>query len=173
METNHVPATDWTKVEPGCCCPRFEPNGWDDQEFHFRDKAFVHTRTHSAFHIPLDVGSMFKRTWRAIRDAHADGNEFIVMSDESAMWHGEHYFSVEHDVPGAENIKLTGDFLTHVFEGPYSKAPEWAREMKQIVAYRGRQMGRLYFYYTTCPKCAKKYGKNYVVGIAQLGSVTN
>jgi len=25
-----------------------------------------------------------------------------------------------------------------------------------------------YFYYTTCPKCAKKYGKNYVVLLAQV-----
>jgi hypothetical protein len=26
---------------------------------------------------------------------------------------------------------------------------------------------RMYQWYTTCPKCAKKYGKNYVVIIAQ------
>ena len=25
-----------------------------------------------------------------------------------------------------------------------------------------------YFYYTTCPKCAKKHGHNYVVGFAQV-----
>ena len=26
----------------------------------------------------------------------------------------------------------------------------------------------LYFFYTTCPKCAKYYGKNYVVLVAQV-----
>jgi len=26
----------------------------------------------------------------------------------------------------------------------------------------------LYWYYTTCPKCAKKYGKNYVVPLDQV-----
>jgi hypothetical protein len=26
----------------------------------------------------------------------------------------------------------------------------------------------MYFFYTTCPKCAKKYGKNYVVILAQI-----
>jgi hypothetical protein len=25
-----------------------------------------------------------------------------------------------------------------------------------------------YMWYTTCPKCAKKYGKNYVVVIAEI-----
>ena len=29
-------------------------------------------------------------------------------------------------------------------------------------------MQRLFFYYTTCPRCAKQYGKNYVVGLAQV-----
>jgi hypothetical protein len=26
----------------------------------------------------------------------------------------------------------------------------------------------MYFFYTTCPRCAKHYGKNYVVGVAQV-----
>ena len=26
-----------------------------------------------------------------------------------------------------------------------------------------------YFFYTTCPKCAKAYGENYVVGVAEFG----
>ena len=25
-----------------------------------------------------------------------------------------------------------------------------------------------YFFYTTCPRCAKHYGKNYVVGVAKV-----
>jgi hypothetical protein len=29
-------------------------------------------------------------------------------------------------------------------------------------------MQTLYCYYTTCPKCAKKYGKNYVVLLAKV-----
>jgi len=26
----------------------------------------------------------------------------------------------------------------------------------------------MYFFYTTCPTCAKHYGKNYVVGVAKV-----
>jgi NMD protein affecting ribosome stability and mRNA decay len=29
-------------------------------------------------------------------------------------------------------------------------------------------MGEMYFFYTTCPKCARKYGKNYVAILAQF-----
>ena len=28
---------------------------------------------------------------------------------------------------------------------------------------------KMYFYYPTCPKCSKQYGKNYVVILAKIG----
>jgi hypothetical protein len=40
--------------------------------------------------------------------------------------------------------------------------------MERHVAKKGRHLQKLYFFYTTCPKCAKVYGKNYVVGVAQV-----
>lgn len=63
---------------------------------------------------------------------------------------------------------LTGDFVTKVFEGPYRDAKDWCAEMEQLVRDRGSLPGRVYFFYTTCPKCAKHYGKNYVVGVAEI-----
>jgi hypothetical protein len=55
-----------------------------------------------------------------------------------------------------------------VFEGPFSHARSWAEEMKRYVARHGRALDTLYFFYTTCPKCAKHYGKNYVVAVAKV-----
>jgi hypothetical protein len=40
--------------------------------------------------------------------------------------------------------------------------------MKSYVKAKGKALQKLYFFYTTCPKCAKKYGKNYVVLLAQV-----
>lgn len=37
------------------------------------------------------------------------------------------------------------------------------------MAGKGRTLEKLYFGYTTCPKCAKAYGKNYVVLFAKVG----
>lgn len=31
-----------------------------------------------------------------------------------------------------------------------------------------RNMEKMYFFYTTCPKCAKVYGKNYTVLLAKV-----
>ncbi len=40
--------------------------------------------------------------------------------------------------------------------------------MNAYAVAQGKTMSKMYFFYTTCPKCAKKYGKNYVVILAQL-----
>ena len=69
--------------------------------------------------------------------------------------------------------QLTGDYLTKVFEGPYKKAPNWQAEMEAFVAERRKTVETTYFFYTTCPRCAKQYGKNYVVAIAKVQSIPN
>ena len=168
METNHLPTIDWNKTQPGLCCPEFDPKTWDGLDLHFRDKLFVRTETRCLIHFPVNMGSVFARIWNKIKEAHADEEEFAVLSHDSSAWRSEHLFNVSHEVPGVENVRLTGDYLTHVFEGPYRDIPEWVREMGEIVKARGKAMGKLYFYYTTCPKCAKARGKNYLVGIAEL-----
>jgi len=40
--------------------------------------------------------------------------------------------------------------------------------MEAYVAKKGKQLKKIYFCYTTCPACAKAYGKNYVVLFAQI-----
>ena len=39
--------------------------------------------------------------------------------------------------------------------------------MDRLVRANGDLPGKIWFFYTTCPKCAKAYGKNYVVGVAE------
>ena len=53
-------------------------------------------------------------------------------------------------------------------EGPYREIRNWIEEMKAFVDGQGKEIRKLYFFYTTCPRCAKKYGKNYVAILAQV-----
>jgi len=64
---------------------------------------------------------------------------------------------------------ISGTFLTKVFEGPYQNVGKWVEEMKGYVKGKGKNLKKMYFSYTTCPNCAKAYGKNYVVLFAQVG----
>jgi hypothetical protein len=52
MKTNETPRYD-ASVNTTGCCPKFNPEGWDSQELHFKDKRFVKATTHSVMHIPM------------------------------------------------------------------------------------------------------------------------
>ncbi len=150
------------------CCPRFNPDPWDEKEIEWEDKKFVKDRVKSLFHIPINFGSVMKRNAELIEAADAKPEEMIVLSDENSLWGADVYIGVTKEVPSARMATISGTFLSIVFEGSYSKMKQWIDEMKHYVASEDKKLKKLYFYYTTCPKCAKKYGKNYVVLLTQI-----
>ncbi len=150
------------------CCPRFEPGSWDEKELHWKDRKFVKDRVRSVLHIPLNFGSVMVRNMHKIEAAGAKSDEAIVLSDENSLWGADVYIAVNKEVPGADNVTISGTFVSKVFEGPYQRVPRWIQETRDFVASQGKQIKKLFCYYTTCPKCAKKYGENYVVILAQV-----
>ncbi len=154
--------------DPAECCSRFDPDPWDDKVITWEKKLFLRDRVRSFLHIPLNFGAVMKRNMAAIEAAGAATDEMIVLSDENSLWGADVYIAVAKDVPGARTTTLSGSFLAKVFEGPYRNMRHWIAEMKSFVQSKGKALQKLYFYYTTCPKCAKKYGKNYVVILAQV-----
>jgi hypothetical protein len=109
-----------------------------------------------------------ERNVAAIDAADAHLETMVVLSDENSLWGTEVYIEVSRDVPGAQMPTLSGTFLCKVFEGPYRNMRKWIEEMKASVSSKGKAFSKMYFFYTTCPKCAKKYGKNYVAILAQV-----
>jgi hypothetical protein len=108
------------------------------------------------------------RNMKRIKAAGAKMDDTVVLSDENSLWGADVYISVGRDVPDADNVTISGTFLSKVFEGPYQNMRNWISETRSFVASRGKELKKLYCYYTTCPKCARKYGKNYVVILAQV-----
>jgi len=153
---------------PDECCSRFQPQPWDGTTLTWEDRRFVKDRVTSLFHIPLNFGAVMRRNAAAIEKAGATSESMMVLSDESSLWGADVYIEVTKDVPGLKTVTISGTFLSRVFEGPYGNIRKWIEEMKAFVQEKGKTLDRLYFYYTTCPKCAKKYGKNYVVLLAQI-----
>jgi hypothetical protein len=58
MQINALPRYDQSVNTTGCC-PRFNPEGWEGAELHFRDKPFLRADTISALHIPLNMGRAY------------------------------------------------------------------------------------------------------------------
>ncbi len=168
MPYDSVPFYDLSDNETGCC-PQFHAENWDGLELNFNDKLFVLARTHAVFHVPVDMGRVFQRVQEHLEAADAfDPSDFMVLSKDLGAWTSEHYFAAAKEVPGEEMVRLTGTYVTKVFDGPYSQAKQWYDEMKALAAKRGKRDGEVFFYYTTCPKCAEHYGHNYVVGFAEV-----
>jgi len=156
------------KRNPDECCPRFDPEPWDGKELEWKDRRFVKDRVRSFLHIPLNFGAVMKRNMGKIEGADASPETQVVLSDENSLWGADVYIEVTKDIPGANMANISGTFLCKVFEGPYQNMRKWIEEMKAFVQSKGKSFRKLYFYYTTCPKCAKKYGKNYVAILAQV-----
>ncbi len=150
------------------CCPRFNPEPWDDKIVTWQNKRFVQDRVTSFLHMPLNYGIVMTRNDKAIRAAGARTETRVILTDENSLWGADVYFEASKDVPDKRMTTLSGTFLSKVFEGPYRNIPRWINDMKAYVAAKDKRVRKLYFYYTTCPNCAKKYGKNYVVILAEV-----
>jgi hypothetical protein len=160
METQTIKST-------GCCEP-FNPEPWQEKEITWNNKIFVKDHVTSIFHIPINMGKKVVKNMALIEKAGAKAGYQLMLTDEKSMWGSDIYIDVAKDVPGAQMTTLSGTFLTKVFEGPYQNAGKWAKEMAEYIKSKGKEIKKLYFSYTTCPHCAKVYGKNYVVLFARV-----
>ena len=157
----------YEKSETGCCL-RFDPKPWDKKEITWKNKLFLKDKINCFFHIPINFGKVMVKNIEKIKAANALPSEPVLLSDEKSLWSTDIYIAVKKEVPNAEMPKISGTFLSKVFEGPYKNIGAWIKEMKDYVKSKGKIIKKLYLFYTTCPKCAKFYGKNYVVILAQV-----
>lgn len=159
--------TNYDNSETGCCA-KLDTKLWDGRELDWKDKLFLKDHIRSFLHIPLNFGSVISRDHAAVQNAAAYPEEPFWLTDEVSPWGSDVYLAVDRAIDGAQIEKLSGKFLTKVFEGPYRNAGKWVRDMEEHVARQGQTTKKLYFYYATCPRCAKHYGKNHVVLFAQV-----
>jgi NMD protein affecting ribosome stability and mRNA decay len=55
-----------------------------------------------------------------------------------------------------------------VYEGPFRDTGKWCKDFENVLNAKKLKQNKMYMWYTTCPKCAKKYGKNYVAIVSQV-----
>ena len=92
--------------------------------------------------------------------------DWLCLSDHTSKWNMDLYLAVDREIPDAENTTISGKFISKVYEGEFKDTGKWMKDFATFVKDKGLTMKKQYSWYTTCPKCAKKYGKNYVVLIA-------
>ena len=156
-----------TAIDP-VCCPKFDPIPWNDKNFEWKDKVFVKSSVFTLFYMPMNFGSVMKKMDKIILEAGSGWTEGICLSDQTSKWNMDIYISVDKKVPALENKVFSGSFYSKVYEGSFRDTGKWFQDFNRILAEKEYGKPKIYEWYTTCPKCAKKYGKNYVVLIAQV-----
>lgn len=145
------------------CCNLIDPADYDGKEFGWEGKPFLKGRIRSFLHIPLNFGGVVRRLTAAAQRADALDTETPWLVDENSPWGADLYVAVTKPISGAQNASIDGRWVGKVFEGPYSHMRTWGTEMAALMEQRGRAGAKILVFYTACPKCAKKFGKNYVV----------
>lgn len=150
------------------CCPEFNPTPWDDKIIDWNNKLFIKDKVCTLFYMPMNFGKVMKRLDKKVRAANANVTDWLCLSDHTSKWNMDVYLAVDKQVADAENITLSGKYYSKVYEGNFKDTGKWCKDYEEIVKLKGYKVKKWYMWYTTCPKCAKKYGKNYVVIICEI-----
>lgn len=150
------------------CCPIFHPKLWDEKEIEWKGKLFVKDSVRSFLYMPIGMGKVMSKNIAKIEKAKAEPDEQLILSDCLSPWRSDLFISASKEVPEAEMVEFSGTYLTKVFEGPFKDMGEWSKEMRNYVKSKSKELKKLYFCYTTCPACAKAYGKNYIILFAEV-----
>lgn len=150
------------------CCPKFDPAPWDDKTFEWDNRKFIKDKVLTLFYMPLNFGGIMKKLDKKLTKAGATIPDNLGLSDHTSKWNMDIYLAVDKEIPDAENVTLSGKFYSKVYEGPFQDTGKWMKDFENTVKNKGLLMKKEYMWYTTCPKCAKKYGKNYVVVVGQV-----
>ncbi len=155
-------------MENNECCPKLYPTKWENQILEWKDKLFVKGKVFTFFFMPLNYGSVMTKLTKKIDEAGAKMIDNLCLSDHSSKWNMDLYLAVDKEIEGLENIKLSGKFLSKVYDGEYQNTGTWTKDFEDYALKNNYKVKKQYMWYTTCPKCAKKYGKNYTVILGEL-----
>lgn len=150
------------------CCERFNPAPWDEKSVEWKNKKFIKDKVFTLFYIPMNFGSVMTRLVKQVDDAKVQMMDGMVLSESTSLWNMDVYLAVDREVRGAQNAVLSGTFFSKVYEGNFKDTGVWMKDFENHCTQKGMKVKKIYTWYTTCPKCAEKYGKNYVVIFGQV-----
>lgn len=139
------------------CCPKFDPKPWDGKSFEWKNKKFVKDKVFCLFYIPLNFGQVMAKLMGKV------DNGAMCLSDQTSMWSMDVYIEVNQEIEGMNNVTLSGKYISKVYEGEFKDVGKWMTDFK-----KNNKVEKVYMWYTTCPACAKKWGKNYVVAVGEI-----
>ena len=158
----------WQDDEQKECCPKFEPEKWDDKVNDWTHKRFIKTKVATFLYMPVGFGSAMTKLQKLAEHSEGESEESLCLSSHKTKWSMDVYLEVTKEIADAENISMSGKFYSKVYEGPYRNTGKWMEDFDRIMLEKNYEVYQYYTWYVYCPKCAKKYKKNYVVIFGEI-----
>ena len=155
------------------CCPKFEPKRWDNKTFYWENRHFIKESIPTIFHIPFpkSIGKKISKMmnlaekWDSLSD---DKLEDLLLFNDPTAFKSDLYLSVTEHIPNAQNVQLSGSFISKVFDGAYHKIPKFMKQMNVYLNAQDKKADNYYIHYAYCPKCSKEFGHNYMILFAEI-----
>lgn len=149
-----------------CRCRERDGEAFEGAEEDWSGKAFYVVGTPLAFHIPLRIGRDIEK---AVSEAEAKGytvDDDSRLLQKDALFKGQVLLEIRDPQEGdprvfimAQETRAEGTF----FNGPWSRLGTPTKKLVDTLVARGKTVKDIYFWYLTCPVCAKERGYQTVV----------
>ncbi len=118
------------KEEEAICCPPFDPVPWDGQTIEWKDKKFIREKVCTFLFMPLNFGSVMRKAFAKAQAAGVSFVDNLGLSDHTSRWNMDIYMAVDKDLPGADNVTLSGNFFCKVYEGPFQRHRQMVQRLR-------------------------------------------
>lgn len=155
------------------CCPKFSPEKWNEKTHTWENKLFIKETIPTFFHIPFPpmIGKKAALLNKLKVDAkreESNSEDALFLFRDPTPFKSELYLSVTGPVANANNVTISGKFISKVFDGGYNAVPKFIKQMNEYLASQGMKAKDYYIHYAYCPKCAQKFGNNYMILFAKV-----
>ncbi|TGV04350.1 hydrolase [Flavivirga rizhaonensis] len=155
------------------CCPEFHPEKWDNKTLNWNQKPFIKETIPTFFHMPLPkmIGKKVTKMMKLAENTNnisTDKLDVLLLFNDPSAFKSNMYLSVIGNVPNANNTTITGTFIGKVFDGTYNQIPKFIKQMNSYLKDHDKKTKDYYTHYAYCPKCARKFGHNYMILFAEI-----
>lgn len=87
---------------------------------------------------------MVKRITEKVEKAGASILNSMCLSDHTSKWNMDLYLAVDREISGAENVTLSGKYLSKVYEGDFKETDKWGEDFKAFAKGKGYEIKKWY-----------------------------
>jgi len=154
------------------CCPEFNSKLWDRKVHKWKNKLFIKDSMPTFFHVPFPwiIGKKISRLCNVVmkEKTQLSKDKWLMLFYDPSPFKSELYMTTTKSISGESNVKISGEFHSMVFDGPYKDVPKFMKEMDAHLLKLKLKAKKYYVHYAYCPKCSKKYGHNYMILFAEV-----